>query len=59
MFSKKEIVVTYTIEKCNLCSYQRKREFKNGEYLFQELSSCSECDGTILVEEIFGEVTGH
>ena len=57
MFSKKEIVTSYTIEKCNSCSNQRKREFSKGDYLFQEISPCSECDGKVLVEKIFGEIT--
>ncbi len=59
MFSKKEISTTYTIEKCNSCSYQRKREFKNNDYLFQEISPCAECGGKVLIEKIFGEIIEH
>ena len=55
MFSKKEIITSYTVEQCSSCSNQRKREFKKGDYLFQEISLCSECNGKVLIEKIFVE----
>jgi hypothetical protein len=55
MFSKEKITIAYTIEKCKLCSMERKREFKEGDFLFSETGKCNSCDGMMLVEKIFGE----
>ncbi len=55
IFSKKKIIIAYTIEKCSKCGMQRKREFIDGDYLFSESSKCNSCDGTTIIEKIFGE----
>jgi len=55
MFSKEKIVVAFTIEKCKSCSMERKRNFKEGDYLFAELSKCDSCEGIMQIEKIFGE----
>ena len=34
IFSKKKIIIAYTIEKCSKCGMQRKREFIDGDCLF-------------------------
>ena len=55
MFSKEEIVIAYTVEKCKSCEMERKRKFKNGDYLFAETSKCDSCEGSMQIEKIFGE----
>ncbi len=55
MFSKDEIIIPYTIEKCKSCQMERKRNFKEGDYLFLETSKCDSCDGVMQIEKIFGE----
>ncbi len=55
MFSKEEIVIAYTVEKCKSCEMERKRKFKNGDYLFAETSKCDSCEGAMQIEKIFGE----
>ena len=55
MFSKEKIITAYTIEKCQSCKIERKRKFKEGDYLFAELSTCTSCKGQIQIEKIFGE----
>jgi hypothetical protein len=55
MFSKEEIIIAYTIEKCKSCEMERKRKFKNGDYLFAETSKCDSCEGSMQIEKIFGE----
>ncbi len=55
MFSKEEITTSYTVERCNSCSKEIKRKFKEGDYLFAETSKCPTCDGRLQIEKIFGE----
>ncbi|MFZ8922296.1 MAG: hypothetical protein ACO2Y5_05875 [Nitrosopumilaceae archaeon] len=55
IFSKEKIVIAYTIEKCKSCNLERKRKFKEGDYLFAESSKCDSCDGVMQIEKIFGE----
>ena len=55
MFSKEEIIIAYTVEKCKSCEMERKRKFKEGDYLFAETSKCDSCDGVMQIEKIFGE----
>ncbi len=55
MFSKEEIIIAYTIEKCKACEMERKRKFKEGDYLYAETSKCDSCEGTMQIEKIFGE----
>jgi hypothetical protein len=55
MFSKEEIIIAYTIEKCKSCEMERKRKFKEGDYLYAETSKCDSCEGTMQIEKIFGE----
>ena len=55
MFSKEEIIISYTTEKCKSCQMERKRNFKEGDYLFLETSKCDSCDGVMQIEKIFGE----
>ena len=55
MFSKEKTVVSYTLEKCNSCSMERKRNFKEGDFLFSPTTKCNSCDGMMVVEKIFGE----
>jgi hypothetical protein len=58
MFSKEKIVIAYTVEKCKSCEMERKRKFKNGDYLFAETSKCDSCEGSMQIEKIFGESIG-
>ncbi|MCE2614505.1 MAG: hypothetical protein LVO36_01230 [Nitrosopumilus sp. (ex Thoosa mismalolli)] len=55
MFSKKKITLAYTIEKCPKCETIKKRKFSEGDILFTESTSCSSCDGIMLIEKIYGE----
>jgi len=55
IFSKKKIIIAYTVEKCKKCGMQRKRKFTEGDILFAELSNCTSCDGMTSIEKIFGE----
>ncbi len=55
MFSKEKIIIAYTIEKCKSCEMERKRKFKEGDYLYDETSKCDSCEGSMQIEKIFGE----
>ena len=55
IFSKEKIVIAYTVEKCKLCSLERKRKFKEGDFLFSETTKCNSCDGMMMVAKVFGE----
>jgi len=55
IFSKKKIIIAYTVEKCKKCGMQRQRKFTEGDILFAELSNCTSCDGMTSIEKIFGE----
>ncbi len=55
MFSKEKIIIAYTIEKCKSCEMERKRKFKEGDYLYAETSKCDSCEGSMQIEKIFGE----
>ena len=58
MFSKKEKIRTaFTVEQCELCNNESKRKFKDGDYIFKEISSqCDSCKGKLSISKIFGEV---
>ncbi len=55
MFSKEKIVIAYTTENCKSCNMERKRKFKEGDYLFAETFKCNSCEGIMQIEKIFGE----
>ncbi len=55
IFSKEKIIIAYTIEKCKLCKMERKRKFKEGDFLYSETQKCNSCDGLMRIEKIFGE----
>lgn len=55
IFSKDKITIAFTVEKCPKCKMIRKRKFAKGDVLFLESSKCSSCDGTTVIEKIFGE----
>jgi hypothetical protein len=58
MFSKKEEIRTaFTVEQCESCNMESKRKFKDGDYIFKEISSqCDSCKGKLRISKIFGEV---
>ncbi len=58
MFSKKEEIRTaFTVEQCESCNKESKRKFKDGDYIFKEISSqCDPCKGKLRISKIFGEV---
>lgn len=56
IFSKKEIVLAYTVEKCPKCEKSRKRDFSETDVLFTLSSKCTFCDGITLIEKIYGEI---
>jgi len=55
MISKEETIISYTVEKCNSCNKEVKRNFKAGDYLFVETTNCLSCDGKMIIEKIYGE----
>ena len=55
MFAKKKITVAYTVERCTKCKAMSKRKFLAGDTLFISLSNCTSCDGSIMIEQIYGE----
>jgi len=55
IFSKKKITIAYTVEKCPKCEMLQKRKFIQGDVLFSDSTKCSSCDGTTVIEKIFGE----
>jgi len=57
MFSKKEITIAYSVEKCTKCGMLKKRKFIEGDILFAKSSKCNSCDGMTTIEKIFGETT--
>ncbi|MCA9812102.1 MAG: hypothetical protein KC483_04480 [Nitrosarchaeum sp.] len=57
IFKKETITVAYTVEKCKSCGLERKRKFKDGDYLFTETGKCNSCNDMMLIERIFGETT--
>ena len=56
IFSKEEIVLAYTVQKCPKCEKFHKRDFSEGDILFNTSSKCNFCDGTTIIEKIFGEI---
>jgi len=58
MFSKKEeIRIPFTVEQCESCNEESKRRYKDGDYVFKEISSqCDSCKGKLRISKIFGEV---
>jgi len=55
MFSKEKITIAYTLERCKHCNFERKRKFKEGDFLFTDASKCDSCNGITMIEKIFGE----
>jgi hypothetical protein len=51
IFSKEEIVLAYTVEKCPKCEKLNKRDFTEGDILFMSSSKCSFCDGITVIEK--------
>jgi len=54
-FSKKKIVMAFTVEKCTKCNALKKRKFSDGDTLFTSSSKCTSCGETTRIEKIFGE----
>ena len=59
IFKKKKITLEYTVEKCSKCGIEEKRKYSEGDMLFSQCSKCTSCDGTMLIEKIFGETLEH
>ena len=55
IFSKKKIIIAYTVEQCTKCKILTKRKFNEGDILFAQLSKCNSCSEPIRIEKIFGE----
>ena len=55
IFSKEEIILAYTIEKCSKCEKLNRRDFCEGDILFNSSSKCISCDGITTIEKIYGE----
>ena len=55
MSDKNKIITAYTLQQCNSCKEQSKQKFTEGDYVFQEISKSSSCDGQVVVTKIFGE----
>jgi len=55
IFSKEEIILAYTVEKCPKCEKLNRRDFCEGDVLFNSSSKCTFCDGIATIEKIYGE----
>ena len=55
IFSKDKTLTAYTVEKCKECGTIKKRKFAEGDVLFADSSKCGSCDGTTIIDKIFGE----
>jgi len=55
MFSKEKVTLEFTVEKCDKCNKEHKRKFSEGDYLFKQVSDCSSCVGSMVIEKIFSE----
>ena len=55
IFSKKKIIIAYSVEQCIKCEMLTKRKFREGDVLFAELSKCGSCGSLTRIEKIFGE----
>ena len=56
IFSKEEIILEYTVEKCPKCQKFIRRDFSDGDVLFNFSSKCTFCDGVTIIEKIYGEI---
>ena len=56
IFSKEEIILEYTVEKCSKCEKLNRRDFSDGDVLFNPSSKCTFCDGVTIIEKIYGEI---
>jgi hypothetical protein len=56
MFSKEKVSVTYVVERCQLCKFEKKRNYKEGDYVFANTIKCNSCDGMMQIDKIFGEI---
>ena len=55
IFSKDEIILAYTVEKCPKCEKLNRRDFCEGDVLFNSSLKCTFCDGITTIEKIYGE----
>ena len=55
IFSKEEIILAYTVEKCPKCEKLNRRDFCEGDILFNSSSKCTFCDGITTIEKIYSE----
>ena len=56
IFSKEEIILEYTVEKCPKCKKLNRRDFSDGDVLFNSSSKCTFCEGVTIIEKIYGEI---
>ena len=56
MKSENNLTTCYTFLKCQSCKFTKKRKFNDGDTVFVTNEKCSDCEGTMLVTKIFGEV---
>ena len=56
IFSKEEIILEYTVEKCPKCEKLNRRDFSDGDVLFNFSSKCAFCEGITIIEKIYGEI---
>ena len=54
---KEELITPYTVEQCNSCGAISKRKFKEGDYVFKKIDTCTSCKGQMSIAKIFGEVS--
>ena len=56
IFSKEEIILAYTVEECSKCEKLKRRDFCEGDVLFNSSSKCTFCDDITTIEKIYGEI---
>ena len=44
-----------TIIRCSKCSFETRREFREGDYVLKEAGSCPKCEGSMFIYAIFRE----
>lgn len=54
IFSKKEVTIAYTVQKCDSCKKQNRRIFADGDVLFSKEGACA-CGGNFYIDMIYGQ----
>ena len=54
---KNEKEVIFSVEGCQTCEYEDKREYEEGDIVFKILEKkCPKCDSKMTIKQIFSEI---